>query len=701
MAEVAVGTLVIALLLVTAVLTLRVTEKGTIAGKKQQDALDLAKGKSEELKSYMSSQNWNNMQVDVRFPPTQTPVVNSYQSYSPQTVRMGKNTYILDPEIRYVYSSSTSQLQPVYTPGNSQTPETGDMVRIRVDAYYGPTNEFVPLPTAEVQNNMANRVVYTNILSNRYIQADTVSTISGHVFQNCDPASSIPGALVGVYTAAATQQIMTSITDTNGFFQFQKVPAGSYYVLLASAPGFDPTNPTSCNMTQPVTISASQAVTDIWVGAKPIKKWNYYGVVGAATPLVAPPSTPTPVSAAVTSFIPAANAIVFVNDGNSLPVTANGSGAYTITGVRATPVAGHLYDVIEGDTTTSPVSFGQNFNVGVTAGGYYISGGQTYIGPITIFVTNPVTNTGAVTFIALDFDSNQSINSYYYPVTLKVVDGSVSAPQITLSSPVSMAALNVRQPNVDNVSVSIANNNPPAYQTYNQGIQIDSSVTAPITLYNYPVGSMAGTVAGMGASFDYTQFEVVAQDSNNQFLYQIPVSYNGVATYGTFNYSGFRTPNNGTYLGDPIYTFSINSGGNFSSSQAVTDVKWGKAATLTSPLLVSALNVYMAVTVTQKGSPYAYGSWVSAQQWAGGTAPGALPVSQGNGAVVNNYFSTITKGDGTSLFQVQLSNGIPTTYTVTAQIVDPTSYAVTQKAQTITMPVTASYSYPMGVSFGF
>src|SRR5690242_193649 len=151
-AEVAIGTVIIALLIVVAVTTLKVTEKGTVNQKQRQEALNLAKAKAEEIKSYLTSQNWDNIKVEVRFPPTQTPVVNPYDSYAPTTVKLGKNLYILDPEVRYVNNSGANQIQYVPTPGAVETPEISDLVRIRVDAYYGKAEEFVPLPTAEASN---------------------------------------------------------------------------------------------------------------------------------------------------------------------------------------------------------------------------------------------------------------------------------------------------------------------------------------------------------------------------------------------------------------------------------------------------------------------------------------------------------------------------------------------------------------------
>jgi hypothetical protein len=253
-----------------------------------------------------------------------------------------------------------------------------------------------------------------------------------------------------------------------------------------------------------------------------------------------------------------------------------------------------------------------------------------------------------------------------------------------------------------NVSVNLANNvNPPGYVVFNSAMNIDSSVTSPVTLTNYAVGSCAGTIAGMGASFNYGQFQVTAQDSNGQFNYQIPVSYDGASTFGTFNYTSFRTPLVAPYNGAAIYNFSINTGGTYSSTNEIQSAIWDKAATLTNALELTLLNVYMSVTVTQNSVPYPDGAWVSAQMWPSGNAPGSLPATLGTGYSGGPYFSAITKGDGTALLQVQMDGGAPTTYTVTAQIVNPSSYAVTSKATTITVSKSDAYSSPYGLSFGF
>jgi hypothetical protein len=353
---------------------------------------------------------------------------------------------------------------------------------------------------------------------------------------------------------------------------------------------------------------------------------------------------------------------------------------------------------------------GQNFNFGLPTNPaqWFVDGsGNTYIGPISIFLNSQISGTMAVTFLVLDFDSDSAINSSYFPVTVTVNDGSVSSPTTIFAagSGATTAILNCKFPRVDNVSDAVSNNSPVAYQVFNQGMQVDAILPQPVTLYNYPVGSIAGTVAGMGASFDYSQFTVIAQDNNSQFLYQIPVVNDSASAsaFGTFS-TTVRTPNNVIYNGDPLYSFTVNSNGNFSSNTVYSLVQWGKSQNLPETILVNLLDVYMAVTVTQKGTAYPYGAWVSAQQWPGATpTPPSAPPTTGMGQSysVNNYFSTVTKGDGTSEFQIQLFGGAATKYTITAQIVDPNTYAVTQQAQTITVPIGASFTSPLGVSFGF
>src|SRR5579859_2257055 len=148
--EIVIGMLVIGILLIAGLMIFRVTESGTIHQYQQEEALSLAKQKAEEVKSLINgAQSWDNIKVDVRFPPTQTPVVPSYNYYPPVTVTMGKSTYILSTEVRYVYNLSAAKLSYLPTPGTYQTPEIGSMVRIRTDAYYDDPKMFIPIATVE------------------------------------------------------------------------------------------------------------------------------------------------------------------------------------------------------------------------------------------------------------------------------------------------------------------------------------------------------------------------------------------------------------------------------------------------------------------------------------------------------------------------------------------------------------------------
>lgn len=704
MAEVAVGTVVIALLLVVAVVTLRVTEKGTINQKQRQQAMDLAKARSEELKSYLSSQSWGNMQVDVRFPATQTPAVNSYGSYAPTTVTLGKNQYVLDPEVRYVMNDASNNLQYIPTPGNALTPEIGDLVRVRMDCFYGPLNQFVPLPTAEAVNNVLNRVVYTNLISNKVIKVGGVGSIWGYIFggtSGCDPSQPVQGVEVGLFQGV--QMVTNVVTDQNGKYEFDNVTQGTYFIQTVSSPGYSPVG--SCGFTEPVTLTGGSNLANQNLGVKPLPVWNYYGVVVYTTPVVTtvPATSPTPVLPVLTAVATVANALVFADDGNSSPVTTNGSGAYTITQVRSTPVAGHSYDTIEGDDLAAATPrMGRNYNVGPNMYPQSYSGGQTYLGPITIFVNSLITNTQPATFVILDGDTLGAISSSYYSVTVNVADGSPAPPSTILSSGVT-AILNVHQ-GAPNVTLGLSGNpgTAPGYSPFNGAVTVDASVTAPITLLSYAVGSMAGTVAGMGASFNYAQFKVRAVDDSGQYTYDIPVSYDGASTFGTFNYHYLRTPLESPFNGDINYNFNAEGSGDYTSTQLAQDARQKQLHTLDGPLLVSLLNVYMAVTVTQYGGAYPYGSWISAQMVPSGTTPAALPTpGQGSGFGVSNYFSGVTKGDGTAFVQVQLSAGAPTTYVVTSQIVDPNTYALSSKSTTLTMGVTNTFASPKGVSFGF
>jgi len=117
LSEVVIGMLIIAILITAGLVVFRNTETGTISQKKKEQALDLAKQKSEEVKAYLNTLPWDNIKADVRFPPTQTPVVAPYNSYPPVTITLGKNTFIVSTEVRYIFNSSTSQLSFIPTPG--------------------------------------------------------------------------------------------------------------------------------------------------------------------------------------------------------------------------------------------------------------------------------------------------------------------------------------------------------------------------------------------------------------------------------------------------------------------------------------------------------------------------------------------------------------------------------------------------------
>jgi hypothetical protein len=715
--ELVVGSLVIVLLLVTAIMTLRVTQQGTVENKKKQQAMDLAKGMEEQLKEYMTNQNWNNLKVDVRFPATQTPAVAPYNSYAPTTVTEGNNKFILDPEVRYVFSDSSNQTQFIPTPGNASTPEVGNLIRIRVDCFYGPLAEYIPLPTAEPVSQMANREVYTNYLANKTIYVNTTGLISGYVEINCSASTpSGQGVVVGLFQGAAL--LKSVVTDLNSYFEFDNVPQGIYYVETTSSPGYDPVAGYGCAGTnEPMTLTGGTNLTSQNLGIQPIPVVNYWGYVVESTPsniTPVPPSFATITPIITPPAAPVSGVVVFNNDGNSAPTTTTASGAYTITQVRATPVAGKTpyYDTLEGDYSIAATPImGQNYNYELPSQAYLttVNAGSTYIGPITIFLTSPIGNTMSTTFISLDADTGSAVASTCYPMTIKAADGTAAPPAVTLTSPVTVGIMNVAK-GAPNVSVNLANNNPPYYLPFNQSLVVDNSVTAPLTLLNFAVGQAAGTICGMGASFDYTQFTVTAKDSaTGQYVYQLPVVYDGVSTFGTFNYSYMRTPESPVVGGGPVgssqddYVFSANSGDNFSSTQILQTVYQGKSTTLTNPIVITALNVYLYTKVTyNSGTAYPYGAWISAVMVPAGQTPQPVPTAgQGSGTAVNDYFSATTQGDGTANIQVQLSAGVSTLYEVTAQITNPTSFAVTQKTQAVTVGVGSTQASPTTLTFSF
>ena len=77
----------------------------------------------------------------------------------------------------------------------------------------------------------------------------------------------------------------------------------------------------------------------------------------------------------------------------------------------------------------------------------------------------------------------------------------MKTPSTIFSVPTTQVVLNVH-PGNPQVSVNLNNNtSPPSWITFNQNLSLNASTVQPVTLLNYAVGSMAGTVCGMGASF--------------------------------------------------------------------------------------------------------------------------------------------------------------------------------------------------------
>src|SRR6185295_15763713 len=125
---------------------------------------------------------------------------------------------------------------------------------------------------------------------------------------------------------------------------------------------------------------------------------------------------------------------------------------------------------------------------------------------------------------------------------------------------------------------------------------------------------------------------------------------NGSATFGTFKYNYLRTP---MVAGANLnYNFSAGGNPNYISSTSTKAISMGVSQMLDEPIYISPLNVYMAVTVTNNGSAYPYGSWVSAYLGSQSAPP---TTGMGNGYGISNYYSTLTQGSGTGSIQVQLT----------------------------------------------
>jgi hypothetical protein len=361
-------------------------------------------------------------------------------------------------------------------------------------------------------------------------------------------------------------------------------------------------------------------------------------------------------------------------------------------------VGTHPYDTIEADSWAMTM-LGKSYNtVSNIPAGSFVSVGVQYLGPITLFVNAAITNIQPVTFRCLD-ELGGTLSGTYDPVTLKATDGSASPPVTIFNSP-GPATLWVNQ-GAPIISVTLPHNtSPPAWTTFNQSVAVDATLNHPLTLLNFAVGSAAGTVQGLG-SFDYTLFTVRAYDTQGQYTYNIPVVWDGSATFGTFAFDNMRTPMQSGVSASLPYNFYADGGGDYSSTYQQSPVNQGVTTVVGAPLLVTPLNVYANVTVNWNGVPYPYGSWVSAQYNQAGPLSAPPTTGMGNGYSVINYFSTVTKGDGTGQVQVQLVKGAATTYTYFAQIVDPSTYALSTKAVTVTMSTADNFASPHPVTFTF
>jgi hypothetical protein len=268
-----------------------------------------------------------------------------------------------------------------------------------------------------------------------------------------------------------------------------------------------------------------------------------------------------------------------------------------------------------------------------------------------------------------------------------------------LTSPSTSVTTTVRQ-GIPSVAVSLTANATPGWITSNLSFNLDASVEAPITLLQYAVGTASGAVSGLG-NIDYTQFQIRAYDDTGQFNYSLPITWDGVSNYGGFKYSYLRAP---MPSGTRLYNFVVASGGDYSSSTDISDITYNAVTNLASPILISPLNAYLAVTVTYNGGKsYPYGAWVQAQPCPGGVCPSPVTTGLGNGLFVGNLYSGVTKGDGTVLVPVQLQNGGATSYVLNAQYIDLTNnYAVTNKFVTIgPVSQTATYLSPSGQSINY
>jgi hypothetical protein len=675
--EVSVGAAIVALLILVAITVFRVTEKGTIQQKKLLQSQNLAKEKVEEIKSYINSTNWESVRVDSRF-PAGTPSPTPYANYPPVTIRVENSEYIVDPEVRYVREDVASQqIVPVNTPGTVETPEYSDMLRLRTDVYFGPKNEFVPVPTLEAAGpnySRRNRVVVENIVSRKTAQAEGTGIVNGIVqLNNCGVGSPVPPtSAVEVAAYRGNQKLaFTQASTINGAFQFDALPEGPVSIAVASSQAV--TWAGYCG-THPVTVDATTP-RYVVIRVSPLPVRNITGYAFTLNPLW----TPNPMSPSVTpvvTLVPATNVQVSVDDGISRPVNTGAGNFFLVPNVRSTPVPVPTWYTVSGQNTQ------------FSGKGYYQQDGQ----PVTILLYDSVL-TQAVTVLFHDVFGN-NVPAAYFPVTCLVTHG--GAP-VTVAMPTYTNSFWVTV-NAGPVTFRFTYKDPGpilAYLPYTGTGVVTMGQADHIYLYGIqPVGTGAGTIMGLG-NFPYEQFRLVAEHVYDVAdVPNIPVSHTAGATFGTFWFNSFPAT-----IGAPWqYTLRLDTdqGTDYATDQPLISINQDMATTLVSQMYVRRKNAYVLVRVSKGGGPYPYGALVQCAEGAGVTVPDVL----GAGSPAQRYFSTTTTGSGQSLFPVQLYSD-PVTYAMKVRIVDPATLQMSVTEFSRAVSATHTYESPLTVTVNF
>lgn len=687
--EIAIGSVVISLVILTAIAVLRVTELGTVRQKQRQQALNLAKEKTEELKQMVNAQSsFSQVRVDIRFPPTQTPMVEPYNLYPPTTVYLEGSTFIVDPEVRFVQENlSTNAIEPVPTPGTVETPEVSNLIRVRTDVYYGPPAEFIPLPTIE-WNDPGNpyyglkqrREVYSNLVAEKFIGTREGGKIIGILqYQNCADTNFKPVTYVVELAAYQNnQKVGSALSNPNtGLFEFDNLPYGPTSVAVVAAQPVSFMN--YCGQ-HPVTVGPSPQNVRLRLANIPVTTVRGFTVYASPTPgvLWTPEPYPTPPS----QFVPAGNIFVSLDDGISKPVTSTATGAFTITNVRATPVPVPTWYVARGQ------------GVSFSGKGFYKHDGN----PVTVVLYQAPLQQ-AVTVWFTDWWGNP-IDNGYYPVTVTAVDNLgvttsavAAATGSTLVGPLTVSVGNV------NFSWKLNDPAPKAYQADAFSFAVTQGMTSSIPAPGFmPVGTAAGTIYGLGV-FDYSVFTVEASEVGGcHEVKGIPISWSGGQTFGTFKADNIAVRCVAQNSDREQYNFTVNTGtsGDYSAQVVLREVEFNKAVTLGSGIQVLPKRAYLFVKVNFQGKPYKQGALITAQEGAGKTFPAGL----GSGFVVSRYFSTATTGGGEAKFPLELYSN-PVTYTVHARIVNPATQAVSIQNATVILDNTHTFNAPQSQTFNF